>query len=135
MPVRPQAFRPKSQPSQQVMARQADKARGTARERGYSTAWDKAAKGHRRSSPLCRYCDLRDGGIAAATHTDHLYPHLTYEGVFWWSELWVSCCGPCHSGFKQQVERQGRRALDRLARQLGLATLSEATAARGEGGV
>jgi len=59
------------------------------------------------------------GRVAAAALVDHLYPHRQYAGVFWVQAWWVSSCGPCHSGFKQAIERQGRQALDRLAARLG----------------
>lgn len=102
-----------------------DARRGSARERGYTTKWDKAAKGHLDHDPLCRYCALI-GEVKAAEAVDHLYPHRTFKGVFWLKALWVSTCDDCHKGFKQRLERRGLIALDDLARQLGLPTLAEA---------
>lgn len=97
--------------------------RGSARQRGYTVEWDKAAKEHRREHPLCRYCEVGAFGPARATPatcTDHLYPHRQFEGVFWRRDYWVSSCEPCHAGPKQALEQRGRADLDALALQLGL---------------
>ena len=123
MPFMPPTFRtarPKAE-----RERENDARRGSARERGYTTKWDKAAKGHLDRDPLCRYCALI-GDVTAATAVDHLYPHRTYQGAFWIKALWVSTCDDCHNGFKQRLERRGRLALDDLARQLDLPTLDQA---------
>ncbi|MES2494624.1 MAG: hypothetical protein V4618_00790 [Pseudomonadota bacterium] len=98
--------------------REVDLRRGSASERGYDGRWAKASASYRREHPLCAYCALLDK-VAAASLVDHLYPHRVYDGVFWERDWWVSSCGPCHSGMKQAVERQGRSALDRLAARLG----------------
>lgn len=118
---RPKSFKAKAAPT----PRQIDRQRGSARERGYSAAWDRAAKVHLAASPLCRYCHLA-GHDEPATLVDHLYPHRQYPGAFWLTDLWVSSCAPCHSGFKQALETSGRAAIDGLARRLGLPTLAQA---------
>lgn len=120
----PPTFRPPQRQSRADQNREADRRRGSARERGYDSKWDKSAKGHLDRSPLCRYCELA-GDTVAATLVDHLYPHRGDRGLFWLKTLWVSCCKPCHDGFKQRIERKGMIALDDLARRLGLPTLDE----------
>lgn len=122
MAKKPTVFHPRARQTRQEQNRVADRRRGSARQRGYSRAWDKASTGHLRNSPLCLYCKLI-GRDEPADLTDHLYPHRTYEGVFWLKAYWVSCCDDCHNGFKQRVERKGRVALDCLALQLGLPPL------------
>lgn len=122
MPSMPPTFRPAGNISRSEGRKASDARRGSARERGYTSAWDRAAKGHRQSSPLCRYCELV-GEIAAATVTDHLYPHKGDQAVFWNRDYWVSSCSTCHDVFKQRVERKGRAALDALAHRLGLTPL------------
>lgn len=122
MASKPSLFRPRPQQTRQEQNREADRRRGSARERGYSPAWDKASRGHIRNDPLCRYC-LLIGRRTPANLTDHLYPHRAYDGVFWVKTYWVSSCDDCHNGFKQRVERKGRVALDNLAVQLGLPPL------------
>lgn len=129
LPTRPRIFRPRPQQPRQVREREADQRRGSARSRGYDSRWDKASASHRREHPLCAYCEAGVFGparVKPADLTDHLYPHRQFEGVFWLKALWVSCCHECHSGPKQALERQGRAALDRLARQLGRPALAEA---------
>lgn len=128
MPSMPPTFRSRFQCSKVERDRASDARRGTARERGYDSAWTKAAKGHLRSDPFCRYCALIDE-VVGATLVDHLYPHKGDRWLFWFRPFWVSCCKPCHDGFKQRTERQGLTALDLLAQQLGLPTLAEAKAA------
>lgn len=118
----PARFRPPSQPTRQALNREADHRRGSARERGYTAAWDKASVGHLRNDPLCRYCALAEE-VTPATLTDHLYPHRGDQVLFWNRTYWVSSCKPCHDGFKQRIERQGRFALDDLAARLGLPRL------------
>ena len=125
MPQMPPTFRPAGNISRREANQTYDARRGSARERGYSARWDKASAGHLRSHPLCRYCELV-GEVTAATLTDHLYPHKGDQAVFWDSRYWISCCKPCHDGFKQRIERQGRMALDNLAARLGLPPLQSA---------
>lgn len=133
MPTMPPTFRPRGRAPRQQQNREADARRGSARERGYTRAWDKASKGHLRSHPLCRYCEVgvfAAPRVTAATLTDHLYPHRRFEGVFWLRALWVSSCGDCHNA-KQTVEHQGLAALDALARRIASPTLAEVTRPRG----
>ncbi len=122
MPTRPKTYRSAAQQTKAERDRASDARRGSARARGYTTAWDKAAAGHLRNDPLCRYCALI-GDIEPATLVDHLYPHKQDQWLFWLKAYWVSSCDPCHNGFKQRVERRGRAALDALAVRLGLQPL------------
>jgi 5-methylcytosine-specific restriction protein A len=117
MAKRPPVFRPRTARTKQQRDHAADRRRGSARQRGYSPAWDKASKGHLCHHPLCAYCAL-NGRVEPATLTDHLYPHQVYDWVFWLTKWWVSSCAECHNGFKQAIERQGKPALDALARRL-----------------
>lgn len=119
----PPSFRPRGTPSRVERERASDDRRGSARERGYDTRWDKARKAYLAAHPCCEYCRIT-GRVTAATLVDHLYPHRTFDpqraaALFWRSEYWVACCQPCHDGPKQSIERQGRPALDALARRLG----------------
>jgi 5-methylcytosine-specific restriction protein A len=121
MPTAPRTFRPSTAAAPAV----ADLERGSARERGYTPAWDRAAADHRAEHPLCVYCARGVFGPARATPAacvDHLYPHRRYGG-FWLKVYWVSSCDECHDGPKQALEGQGRAALDALAVRLGLAPL------------
>ena len=119
MASRPRVFRATAQPSRAEQNREADMRRGSARKRGYTTAWDKASAGHVRNNPLCRYCDLA-GQVRPSELTDHLYPHKGDQDLFWNKRYWIASCTECHAGFKQRTERRGRSAIDALAIRLGL---------------
>ena len=121
MATRPKSFHPRNM-SERERAADYERARGTAAARLYDARWDRARLVHLRRSALCRYCKL-EGRIAAATVVDHLYPHRGDAALFWDERYWVSSCTPCHSGPKQAVEREGRAAIDALARRLGLQPL------------
>lgn len=117
-------FRPSHARERAELNQDYDRHRGSARQRGYTAAWDKAAAAHLRSHPLCIYCALVDR-VTPATCVDHLYPQRQFPDVFWRSEWWGSSCAECHSGFKQRVERRGRAALDALARRLDRPVMGE----------
>jgi 5-methylcytosine-specific restriction protein A len=118
MPIMPPSFRPPRSPSRVEQRREQDARRGSSRQRGYDTRWQKASASNLRDHPLCAYCEL-EGRVTPATLTDHLYPHRVFEGTFWRKDWWVASCKPCHDGMKQAVERLGKTAIDRLARALG----------------
>ena len=123
MPSAPASFRPSHAPSRQVLRCEADARRGSASERGYTTAWSKAARTHLRTHPLCAYClngVFAPARTTLATLVDHLYPHRGSQALFWWKPGWVSACAPCHNGPKQSAERAGEAALHRIARRLRL---------------
>ena len=85
-----------------------DRARGTFRERGYSSRWTIRARAFRRRYPLC---GMRPEGrapvgsscheahaVTLATVVDHVTPHRGEPGLMW-DELgnWQSLCAACHS--------------------------------------
>lgn len=87
-------------------ARRRDARRGSARARGYTSAWDEASLRFRAVYPLCgmrpdgrapvmsKCHDL--GLVTAATQTDHVVPHRGDETLFWDRDNWQSLCGDCH---------------------------------------
>lgn len=124
MPYMPPVYRPSGAGSRAEQKRQADRWRGSARERGYTSAWSKAAKAHLDRNPLCAFCAIGAWGDppcdTAAELVDHLYPHRGDQAVFWDRRCWVASCRRCHAGPKQRVEHEGEAALVRLAARLGL---------------
>jgi 5-methylcytosine-specific restriction protein A len=118
LPIAPPVFRPRG-PSRAESEREYDRRRGSAAQRLYDGAWQRASKSFLRAHPLCAYCAL-DGRTVAAGLVDHLYPHRGDRALFWERRNWVSSCKPCHDGFKQSVERRGLTALHDLAVRLGL---------------
>lgn len=121
MPVMPPIFQAHGRREKRERERDNDVRRGSARQRGYSAAWDKASKGHLRSHPLCCYCAL-EGRDEPAVLVDHLFPHKGDTRVFWFKPWWVASCKPCHDGWKQALERTGLAALTALARRLNRPT-------------
>lgn len=83
-----------------------DRARGTARQRGYSRRWDVAAARFRDTFPLCGEC--YDGHPVmstchdehrpvVATVVDHKVPHRGDYRLFWDMRNWQSLCAECHA--------------------------------------
>ena len=102
--------------------------RGTAHERGYTSAWMKARRYYLQAHPLCVYCQC-EGIIRAATVVDHITPHRlkeaidsgdqpairTAQALFWDSQNnWQSLCSPHHNSTKQSEESVARRAQGRV---------------------
>lgn len=80
--------------------------RASARERGYTAAWDRARAGFLRLHPYCREC-AREGLIVRATVVDHVIPHRGDQRLFWDQGNWQCLCTNHHSSWKQQVEKRG----------------------------
>jgi 5-methylcytosine-specific restriction endonuclease McrA len=121
LPTLPKPFRPFASPT----PRQADRLRGSSRERGYDARWDKAARAYRRRHPLCEYCLASAFGLnrdGLSTRVDHLFPQRRFAGVFWRAEWWVASCDACDAD-KQALERGPQAGLDALARLMGRAPL------------
>jgi 5-methylcytosine-specific restriction endonuclease McrA len=77
--------------------------RPTARQRGYTTRWDKARKTFLAKNPLCAYC-LREGITKVAQVVDHIVPHRGDQKLFWAQDNWQSLCSTCHNSVKQREE-------------------------------
>ena len=75
--------------------RHADKQRGTARQRGYTTQWDKYAKAYLREHPLCVYCKAK-GRDVPATCVDHIKPADKFPELFWDESNHAAACTPCN---------------------------------------
>lgn len=72
-----------------------DARRGTAHERGYTGAWQKARAAYLRAHPLCVKHEAR-GEIVPATVVDHIVPHRGDKALFWDSANWQPLCKRCH---------------------------------------
>lgn len=77
-----------------------DRKRLSARERGYTSEWQKARAAFLAVHPYCAMC------AAPATTVDHIVPHKGDDRLFWDKANWQSLCVPCHSRRKQRLERQ-----------------------------
>ena len=69
--------------------------RGSAHERGYSAAWQRARAGFLRSHPLCTKHAAK-GETVAASVVDHIVPHKGDKVLFWEHDNWQALCKPCH---------------------------------------
>ncbi|MCW1919974.1 HNH endonuclease [Rhodobacter sp. KR11] len=78
--------------------RRHDLNRPSARERGYTTDWDKARKEYLAFHPVCAMCGN------AATLVDHITPHKGDKTLFWDWRNWQALCVHCHCSRKQGQE-------------------------------
>lgn len=111
MAKRPAVFRPAHQPTRQQQARQYDRQRGSARERGYNVRWEKARRTFLARAPLCIGCEAI-GTVEPAAIVDHVVPHGGDSERFWDTAMWQGCCKWHHDVVKQRLEdRYARRQI------------------------
>jgi 5-methylcytosine-specific restriction protein A len=97
---------------QRARQREHDTKRGSARQRGYNTRWEKARKTYLMRNPLCVLCQ-REGRVTPATVVDHIVPHKGDTKLFWDTEdNWQPLCKPHHDRDKQREERGRFQAVD-----------------------
>jgi 5-methylcytosine-specific restriction protein A len=78
-------------------------ARPSARERGYSGAWERARKGYLASHPYC-VMHAKMGMRVEATVVDHVQPHRGDKALFWDKSNWQPLCKAHHDSTKQMQE-------------------------------
>lgn len=83
-----------------------DGRRGSARERGYTAAWDKAARLFKKQHPLCCMCE-KEGRTTPTFAVDHIKPHRGDMTLFWDPNNWQPLCRDHHNRAKQSEERLG----------------------------
>lgn len=77
--------------------KQAEQQRGSARQRGYDSKWEKAREGFLHKHPVCRHCQEGTPSIfTPATVVDHIVPHRGDKDLFWLRSNWQPLCKPCH---------------------------------------
>ena len=79
--------------------RRHDARRPSARQRGYTTDWQKARAEYLMFHPECVVCG------APATVVDHITPHRGTKELFWDWRNWQSLCAHHHNSAKQRQER------------------------------
>jgi 5-methylcytosine-specific restriction protein A len=92
MPFKPPSFRPSHLPSRAEQ----DRERGSARQRGYDSRWEKARLAFLAEHPLCVTCEAK-GIIEPATVVDHVIPHRGNVDLFWDPGNWQALCVACHN--------------------------------------
>jgi 5-methylcytosine-specific restriction protein A len=83
----------------------AKRERKSSNERGYTSAWRRAAKSYLTRYPLCVPC-LRRGLITASKCVDHIRPHKGDPVLFWDQRNWEASCIRCNSA--KAVREEGR---------------------------
>src|SRR5688500_1727184 len=68
-----------------------DRHRPSARQRLYTTEWDKRRAQYIHKNPRCVVCG------APAQEVDHILDHHGDHALFWAETNWQSLCKPCHS--------------------------------------
>lgn len=82
--------------------------RKSARDRGYTHAWEKARARFLHLHPTCSMCAAA-GRLTPATVVDHVVPHKGDPAKFWSEDNWQSLCKLHHDSTKRRVE-MGRAA-------------------------
>lgn len=118
MPSMPSTFRAANAPTRSEAVSEYDRRRGSARERGYSSKWDKASLGFLRRNRVCVACE-QAGVLQASEVTDHIVPHKGCKSLFWDRNNWQACCRWHHDVVKQMLEREFQNG-QRSARDLVL---------------
>ncbi|WP_245261789.1 HNH endonuclease [Ancylobacter sp. FA202] len=104
MPVRPPMFRPShARAPRPSDAQERDRRRGSARDRGYTAEWDRAAKAYLDEHPLCLGCSAV-GRLKPAALVDHVEPHRFDMVKFWVVEMWQPSCRRHHDVVKKHLE-------------------------------
>jgi 5-methylcytosine-specific restriction protein A len=107
MPTRPSLHRALGQRTPKDRRREFDDRRGSSRQRGYTTAWQKARVAYLAQHPLCVFCE-RDGLVTAAVVVDHIDPHEYDHEKFWDQDNWQPLCKRHHDSTKQREEKASR---------------------------
>jgi len=96
MPQRPKRHRPPGSRSPQQRKADADRRRPSARERGYTSKWERERKRYLDEHPLCVHCEA-EGRVEAATVVDHIVPHRGDLKLFWRRSNWQALCTTHHN--------------------------------------
>ena len=110
MASKPRSFRPAHLGTVKQERAAYEVRRGSARDRGYTSRWDKAAATYKRDNPLCIGCEAVDR-VELAKVVDHIIPHKGDQSLFWDKANWQPCCAKHHDIVKQQLERQYEQGL------------------------
>jgi 5-methylcytosine-specific restriction protein A len=90
MPWKPRTHKPTSSPPPSETERK------SARERGYTWAWEKLRAAWLREHPLCVECQ-KEGRVEPATVVDHVIPHRGDMARFWDETNLAGLCARHHN--------------------------------------
>ena len=77
--------------------------RPSARQRGYSSRWDRARQTYLGTHPHCAMC-TKVGQTVKATVVDHIIPHRGDQALFWNTANWQPLCATHHNAAKRRQE-------------------------------
>jgi 5-methylcytosine-specific restriction enzyme A len=103
MPLKPPTFRPSHLPTSTQIARDYDRRRGTAHERGYTNQLRSRMAAWKHRHPLCLGCSAV-GRIQATEVCDHVVPHKGDSLLLWTESNWQPSCREHHNIIKQRLE-------------------------------
>jgi 5-methylcytosine-specific restriction enzyme A len=87
--------------------------RPSARKRGYTTRWGKAARRFLKHHPTCARFGIDPKCKGLSEQVDHIVPHKGDLRLFWDRRNWQGLCKPCHSR-KTLAERRARPVQNRV---------------------
>jgi 5-methylcytosine-specific restriction protein A len=67
-----------------------DRWRGSSRERGYTSDWDKCRAAYVASYPLCKHCEI-EGVVTLGEEVDHIHPIRNGGALLDWKNLQNLC--------------------------------------------
>lgn len=108
MVSKPRVFRPAHLSSRQEASRQYEQRRGSARVRGYTAQWDRAAHSFKCDHPLCLGCEAV-GVLTPTDVVDHVEPHKGDVTLFWDVDNWQVGCAWHHDVVKKRLEAMWMR--------------------------
>jgi len=75
-----------------------DRQRGTSRQRGYSSRWERERAAFLKTHPLCECDDCRRRPVPKIADTvDHIIPHKGDQRLMWDRSNWMAMNRSCHS--------------------------------------
>jgi 5-methylcytosine-specific restriction protein A len=110
MPLRPPLYRANGHQGVDEQRRHYDLRRGSSRERGYTSKWQKARAAYLAQHPLCVFCE-RERVLTPATVVDHIVAHCGDPEKFWEQSNWQSLCKRHHDSTKQREEKMLREGV------------------------
>ena len=108
MPLRPPRHGHPTLRDKSQRDRAHDQRRGSSRDRGYTSEWERARQLYLAEHPLCAMCE-RERRFMPATVVDHIQPHRGDRELFWNENNWQALCKRHHDRDKQREERTTTR--------------------------
>jgi len=96
MPHKTRIYRPPGLPDKKQQRKRHDERRGTASQRLYGAAWQRARNAWLDEHPLCVRC-LEIDRTTTGSVVDHIIPHRGDYDLFWDRSNWQTLCETHHN--------------------------------------